>query len=213
MEEDDRMAKIVRPKYQQIALDIARRIVKEEFQEGKRLHGRSNLAGLYNVSPETIRRAVSLLEDMGVVTPEQGSGIIIKSKEAAYRYIDRFNEKDTLDSLRSELSVLLESKKEIDRRFEEIIMNISEYANRLKNINPYNPVEIEVKKGSQVIGKSITELKFWQNTGATIIAIRRGSDIILSPGPYNEISEGDVLVLVGDEDIYKNTMDFLYDSE
>ncbi|MDI6602033.1 MAG: TrkA C-terminal domain-containing protein [Thermoanaerobacteraceae bacterium] len=206
------MTEIVRPKYQQIALDIARRIVKGEFLEGKRLHGRSNLAGLYNVSPETIRRAVSLLEDMDVVTSEQGSGITVKSKEAAYKYIDRFNEKDTLDSLRNELSRLLQTKKEIDERFEETIMKISDYASRLKNINPYNPVEIEIKKGSHVIGKSITELKFWQNTGATIIAIRRGNDIILSPGPYNEINEGDVLVLVGDEDILKNTMEFLYGS-
>ncbi len=206
------MADIIRPKYQQIALDIAGRIVKGEFLQGEKLHGRSNLAGLYNVSPETIRRAVSLLEDMDVVISEQGSGIIVKSKEAAYTYIARFNERDTLDSLRKELSNLLHSKSEIDKRFDEIITKISEYANSLKNINPYNPVEIEIKNNSHVIGKSISELKFWQNTGATIIAIRRGNDLILSPGPYNEISENDVLVLVGDENIVKNTMEFLYGS-
>ncbi len=206
------MAEIIRPKYQQIALDIARRIVKGEFSEGKKLYGRSNLAGLYNVSPETIRRAVSLLEDMDVVISEQGSGIIVKSKAAAYTYIDRFNEKDTLDSLRKELAGLLQTKNEIDKRFDEIITKISDYASSLKNINPYNPVEIEIKKDSHIIGKSISELKFWQNTGATIIAIRRGNDIILSPGPYNEINEEDVLVLVGDENIVKNTMEFLYGS-
>ena len=50
---------------------------------------------------------------------------------------------------------------------------------------------------SPVLGKSIGALKFWQSTGATIVAIRRGQSVILSPGPYAEMYEGDVIVLVG----------------
>ena len=52
-------------------------------------------------------------------------------------------------------------------------------------------------KGSPVIGKSLGELKYWQSTGGTIVAIRRGSHVILSPGPYAELYDGDVIVLVG----------------
>ena len=33
----------------------------------KKLSGRSTLASLYNVSPETIRRSIALLKDMDVV--------------------------------------------------------------------------------------------------------------------------------------------------
>ena len=47
------------------------------------------------------------------------------------------------------------------------------------------------------IGQSIGALKFWQSTGGTIVAIRRGQTVILSPGPYAELYDGDVLVLVG----------------
>ena len=50
---------------------------------------------------------------------------------------------------------------------------------------------------SPLIGKSIGELKFWQSTGGTIVAIRRGQTVILSPGPYAELYGGDVIILVG----------------
>ena len=52
-------------------------------------------------------------------------------------------------------------------------------------------------KGSPITGKSIGALKFWQSTGGTIVAIRRGQTVILSPGPYAELYGGDVIVLVG----------------
>ena len=54
-----------------------------------------------------------------------------------------------------------------------------------------------VPKDSPLIGKNIGELKFWQSTGSTIVAIRRGQTVILSPGPYAELYGGDVIVLVG----------------
>ena len=39
-----------------------------------------------------------------------------------------------------------------------------------------------------IIDKTISETKFWQNTGATIIGIRRDDKLMLSPGP-NYISK------------------------
>ena len=63
--------RIVIPEYVKIAVDMAGRIYKGEFDEQEKLRGRSTLAGEYNVSPETIRRAMRLLEDMEVVTVSQ----------------------------------------------------------------------------------------------------------------------------------------------
>ncbi|MDN5331349.1 MAG: hypothetical protein PWP45_574 [Tepidanaerobacteraceae bacterium] len=195
------MSEFARPKYEYIALDIARRIVQGEFQEGEKLYGRSNLAGLYNVSPETVRRAISLLEDMGVVHAEHGRGIIVTSRQAAYSYVARFNEKHTLESLRNELAEILNARRLLDERLESILMKIIEYANRLRNINAFNPVEIRVNEKSSAVGKTISELKFWENTGATVIAVRREEELFLSPGPHFRIMAGDFLVLVGKEDI------------
>jgi K+/H+ antiporter YhaU regulatory subunit KhtT len=52
-------------------------------------------------------------------------------------------------------------------------------------------------------------VNFWQNTGATIIGIRRGSRIILSPGPYAEFLKDDVFIMVGDEGSYERTTRFI----
>ena len=62
---------------------------------------------------------------------------------------------------------------------------------------PLPNYEVPVPTGSPLIGKSIGELKFWQATGGTIVAIRRGQTVILSPGPYAELFGGDVIILVG----------------
>ena len=60
------------PIYHKIALDIANKIHLGEIKEGSLLKGRSSLAATYNVSPETIRRAMKILEDLGVVSSVKG---------------------------------------------------------------------------------------------------------------------------------------------
>ena len=44
---------------------------------------------------------------------------------------------------------------------------------------------------------------FWNNTGATIIAIKRHGSTILSPGPHAQFFAGDCILIVGDETSYK----------
>ena len=49
------------------------------------------------------------------------------------------------------------------------------------------------------IGKNLGDLRFWQATGATVAAIRRGTTDILSPGPYAELYAGDIVIFVGEK--------------
>ena len=44
----------------------------------------------------------------------------------------------------------------------------------LRPVSPSPNYEVPVPKDSPLIGKSIGALKFWQSTGGTIVAIRRG---------------------------------------
>ena len=67
--------------YKQIAVDIAAKVVSGKYQPGQKIRGRSALASQYNVSPETVRRAVFLLSQVGVLEVRQGSGITILSVE------------------------------------------------------------------------------------------------------------------------------------
>lgn len=206
MEKD---TKIKVPRYKQIALDLASRIARGELKEGTKVFGRSSLAGEYNVSPETIRRAVILLEDMEVVSASAGSGVMITSRKNAHKFVDSYQSKESISSLRQEILVLLNQKKSIEKEIIQIIDKIIDYSDRLKSTNPMNPMEIPLMEDSNLIGKTISDSKFWQNTGATIIGIRRGKDVIFSPGPYMAFEKGDKILAVGDQEIIQRAKEYM----
>lgn len=200
---------VIKPIYQQIAIDLANRIANREFVIGDKIHGRSTLAGQYNVSPETIRRAVILLEDMNIVEVAQGSGITVKSKDEAFKFIERFKSKDSMTSIKKEIENVLEEKQRLEENLTSYINKLIDYSERFKNSNPFAPIEIEIPKESKIVGKTIAEVNFWQNTGATIIGIRREGALILSPGPYATFNEGDIYIMVGEESSYERVKAFL----
>jgi K+/H+ antiporter YhaU regulatory subunit KhtT len=197
------------PIYKKIALDLAGRICSGEIKEGTRLYGRSTLASEYNVSPETIRRAVYLLEDMKVVMSSQGSGIFIESMNNAYAFIEKFQNKESIRSLKNKMKDLILQKRAIENDITEMIDKIIDYSDRLKNVNALTPLEIEIEDDSHLIGRTITDTKFWQNTGATIIAIKRNGSLILSPGPYGGFEKGDTIFVVGDSNILTRIKSFM----
>ncbi|SFB40743.1 TrkA C-terminal domain-containing protein [Clostridium frigidicarnis] len=203
------MSKTISPIYKQIALDIANRIYHGNINEGEKLHGRSTLAGEYNVSPETIRRSIKLLEDTEVLIVNKGSGITVLSKDRACYFINRFQEIESLGMLKSRVEELIEQRKQIDLEVSDLIHQITDLSNRLKNVNPINTIEFEVPKGYNGLGKTIEEMKFWHKTGATIIGVRRNGSIIASPGPYLSIEQGDILLVVGDDDSLNRVEKFL----
>ena len=195
--------KIVTPVYQQIAIDIASRIVKKDIPVGYKLKGRSILAGEYNVSPETIRRSMHLLEDVGIVQVTAGSGITVTSIEAANDYIKKFTELESLSSKQKAIKELLHEKQKLDRALEETISSFIDYSERFKHTNPFTPIEYELKDDSPLIGQTIGSSQFWQNTGGTIVGIKRKDTLIISPGPYADFRINDTLIIIGDMDIHK----------
>jgi len=197
------------PRYQKIALDIANAIYKGNIKEGQKLHGRSTLAGKYNVSPETIRRAIKLLEDVEVVESSRGSGITVLSKENAFVYINKFQNIESIGYHKKRIIALTNQKKEIDQQIMESIGKIIDYSGTLSNISPITPLEIEIPAGSKIIGESIEDVKFWQYTGSTIVGIKRKGEIILSPGPYATFEEEDILVVIGAPEVYDAVRLFL----
>ena len=193
------MKQIVVPsQYLQIALDIARRIAKGELPEGQRVYGRSVMTSEYNVSPETIRRALRLLSDMKVVEVKPQSGVVVLSADSARRYIENFEESADVRALRQQLKDLLAEYADLSRRLSDTVTALVKSRDTFAaSGEPLPNYEVPVPKDSPLIGRSIGELKFWQSTGGTIVAIRRGQTVILSPGPYAQLYGGDVIVLVG----------------
>lgn len=189
---------VVPSQYLQIALDLATRIAKGELAEGSRIYGRSVMASEYNVSPETIRRALRLLADMKVVEVKPQSGAKVLSADSARRYIKNFEEGADVHAMRAQLKSLLEEYDQLSRRLTETVTALIKSRETFAAAGePLPNYEVPVPKDSPLIGKSIGALKFWQSTGGTIVAIRRGQTVILSPGPYAELYGGDIIVLVG----------------
>ena len=189
---------VIPSQYLQIALDIARRIAKGELPEGQRVYGRSVMASEYNVSPETIRRALRLLSDMKVVEVKPQSGVVVLSADSARRYIENFEENADVRALRQQLKDLMAEYADLSRRLSDTVAALMKSRETFAAADePFPNYEVPVPKDSPLIGRSIGELKFWQSTGGTIVAIRRGQTVILSPGPYAQLYDGDVIVLVG----------------
>lgn len=195
--------------YQQIAIDIASRIAKDEYIVGSKLFGRSTLAGKYNVSPETIRRSIKLLEDVDIVKVNAGVGIIIISKEAAIKFIQKFQVVDSIKSVKNQIVSMIESKNMIEEQINQSIKKLLDYSERFPHTNPFEPFEIKILDNSNLIKKTIAETNFWQNTGATIIGIRRNGQVILSPGPYAIFEINDYIILIGDETSYDRCYSYL----
>ena len=89
--------RIENPVYQQIAVDIAAKIVNGKYQVGEKIKGRSTLASYYNVSPETIRKAMCILEDVGIVSVRPGVGVEITSMENSREFIKKYNDVSNLN--------------------------------------------------------------------------------------------------------------------
>lgn len=199
------------PRYLKIAVDLSARIASGEIPEGEKLKGRSVLSTEYNVSPETIRRAMSILSDKDVVEINVGSGIVVTSREKAIQFVKSFKDDESIADIRLTLSQMLEKRKNLDDDIVSMTNKIIElYQYRRSDL--ITPVEIQIPEGSRIIGKSIGELEVWHNTGATIIGIIQVDRIIISPGPYYEFDQNDRILIVGDENVIERFNVFINDS-
>jgi len=203
------MQKAQIPTYERIAIDLANRIYDGKFKVGEKIHGRSTLASEYKVSPETVRRAIKILEDVEIVESTKGSGIVISSRENAYKYIQRFSNLASIKDLEKQMNSLISERDKLDEQLFETLRKIMDYSGKLRHTNPLAPIEVEVFPGCNQVGKTISDLKFWQNTGGTVIGMKRKGELIISPGPYALILEGDILLIIGAEETYDRVIHFM----
>ncbi|MDD4501479.1 MAG: TrkA C-terminal domain-containing protein [Clostridia bacterium] len=184
--------------YQTIARDIAIRIMNNEWPENHKISGRSLLSSEYNVSPETVRRALALLSDMKVVTIKKNSGVYILSADNAKRYLSDFDDIKDQKDMQNELKELIEKNNDINKRMYELLSMLIKTQNTISYVKSRFPdYEVKISSDSKIIGKNIGSIRFWQNTNATIIAIKRGQSVIVSPGPDAELYQDDTIVFVG----------------
>ncbi len=184
-------------RYEGIAQDLARRIANNELAEGARILGRSSLAGTYQVSPETIRRAVAILHERGVVQAVAGSGVRVLSRLAAQEYLDSMRAQSKLEEGARELRNLLRRRRELDGQIEASIDRLLSQATGALATRHVD--EITIAPDSWVVGRSLDAIRLRSSTGATVIALSRGETDTFSPPADMLLAAGDVLTLVGSE--------------
>lgn len=183
-------------RYVEIAADLAHKIVLEEYQTGQRLFGRSSLAGQYHVSPETIRRALSLLQERGAVEVQPGVGVVVKSKSAAEAFVAEYSQQKAIGEMQERLRSLIEERnrlnEEIDILTDELLNFTFKMASRLQKIQ-----EIRIPENSPLVGQTLASSQFRARTGATILSLKRKGEEMFSPSANTELKGGDLLVIVG----------------
>jgi K+/H+ antiporter YhaU regulatory subunit KhtT len=183
-------------RYQEIAVDIAHAIMMGEYHEGEKIHGRSTLAGRYNVSPETVRRAIAILQNVGVVEVSQGIGITVTSKAMAEKFIKSLNQKGEIQVFLEDLKSLMDIRRENDIKIESHLNKLQGYADRVMS-RWLDVGEIEIGKTSPAIGKTLRELDIRERTGTTIVAVVRDGFEQFSPEAKFILRAEDVLLAAG----------------
>lgn len=59
--------------------------------------------------------------------------------------------------------------------------------------------QVEVERGTHFDGRTLGETRARTITGASIVALVRGDEVMASPGPAQQLLGGDVLVAIGTE--------------
>ena len=183
-------------RYEQIAIDMAQKIVRGEFRVGQKLSGRSLLAGTYNVSPETIRRSIALLQNIGVVEAITGSGIIIKSAKLAQEYLTEYNERQEVINVRTRINDLLNQRRYLDGELEKELSKLLEFAFQKSSILQQIE-EVLIPANSWLVGQTIAGTNIRNQTGATVVAINRNGQEIFSPAADLLLEADDLLIIVG----------------
>lgn len=186
-------------KYQQIAVEMAEKIAEGWYEVGDRITSRSTIATAFHVSPETARKAMQILVDMGIVIVKHGSGTYVASREKAQLYFERFHGAVSIAQTREKINEAISVQR---RNLEDLIGLLDDLIalnTRDHNTSYITPHDMKIDSNCNFIGKSIGELNIWQQTGATIVAIKRGEDTTISPGPYEKVQSGDVILFVGND--------------
>ena len=191
-------------RYIKIAQDICGRILVGEYQEGMMLKGRSVLASFYNVSPETIRKAVNLLAKEKIVEIKRGVGIFVDSALHAQQFADKWKDKTLVQNKYANLLNLLEEKRQLDEEIDVAIKDMGDsFTYQTKEAVQLQ--EIMIPLDSWLDSKKIGDVYFYNYTEATIVAVvtKEEGRADTSPGPDYVLHGGDKLIFVS-----KDTMTF-----
>jgi K+/H+ antiporter YhaU regulatory subunit KhtT len=156
------------------------------------------------VSPETIRRALAILEERGIVELHPGIGVTVCSKPNAEGYLAEYSQRQILSDIQQRLRQYLEERSHLDNEIARLTDELLDYtfkmATRLQRIQ-----ELRVEADSPLVGKSLEEVQFRGRTGGTVLAIQRRTKEIVAPEAHTIVQTGDVLTVIAPPEAFEQT--------
>ncbi|MFC3927217.1 TrkA C-terminal domain-containing protein [Streptococcus caprae] len=189
-------------KFQQIAVEVAKKIAIGEYPVGEKIKSRSTLAATFGVSPETTRRALNILADLHIVNLKHGSGAVVISKEKAIEFLEDF---ESTNDIETQKNRILKKIDEQELHLRELKGLVAVYLEQTKLVNkkyPLDPYGLKLTSDSDLIGMELQEAQVWHKTGGTIVAIERKNELLLSPSPYQTFQKDDIIYFIGEEPSY-----------
>lgn len=180
-------------------MDLAKRISQNEFQVGDKLHARSKLASYYNVSPETARKAVTVLVDLDIVKVKHGSGFTVASTTLAREFVEQYHDVQSIGDLKAMLEDSMIRQQEELSFFAGALNQLLTQTDNFYTTNPLNPFHVKVTEDCRYLNETVADINLWQQTTATLIAINRENELFVSPGPYAQLLVDDLLYFVGND--------------
>lgn len=208
--EGENKKRVLLPRYQQIAVELAERIADQRYQVGEKIHARSTLASNFNVSPETARKAINVLVDLGIMEVRHGSGAYVLSREKAQVYFEKYQDVQSVQEIKNEIQASVDQQKQELEHVTRLLNQLLAQTKRVHNVAPFVPYELTLTDQAKHLEETINDLNIWHETGATVIAIQQKDELLLSPGPYAKICAGDTLFFVGNDLVMQRMQHLFY---
>ncbi len=198
------------PRYIKIAQDVCGKILTGEYPEGTLLKGRSILGASYGVSPETVRKALNILEKEKVVSSKRGVGVFVDSVLHAQEFANKWRAETQIKDKYADLEKLLIEEKALQEKIRTAIDDMKD-SFTYQTTEAVKFSQVEVPSDSWIIGKSVGEVYFWNYTEATIVAVIGADNIAKqSVGPDFVFSGGDKIIFVGKDGLtFDRVLSFL----
>ena len=136
------------------------------------------------------RKAMQMLADLSIIDVAEKKCAVVASEERAKYYLESLKARKERHELSDRMKTLFKSYQDIGKELEDVsgqLIDALAYPMPSEKMIP--TFEVPVREKSDKIGRTIGSLRVWQATGSTIIAVRRGQNIIISPGPYEKLLE------------------------
>jgi DNA-binding GntR family transcriptional regulator len=198
-------------RYEEIAYLIAKRIVSGNIKENEKLRGRSLLSSEYNVSSETIRKAMQLLSNYNVVSVKERSGIYVSSILDARAYIKHFEHTRSNKNIVKETEHLLNEQAKINQQLEKKFKQIVNTYE--KDVFPFSYFTYTIPKNSIYIGQTFESLNIYDHTNGMIIAYEINGDLHQVPSPKTLVEPDMILYVLGDKSVKEKATQYLGQTE